>query len=171
MLTLDGIRNYYGNDVEVLYARGYVGDVTGDYNGVVTGQNLVDKRSPKRLIAEAVEMAREADHVIFIGGLNKSNNQDCEGTDRRSLDLPYNQDAVIEALAEVSDNLTVVFVSGNAVAMPWIDEVESVVQVWYLGSETGNAIANILSGEVNPSGKLLHVWRKARGLHGTCRWR
>ncbi|MBO5017258.1 MAG: glycoside hydrolase family 3 C-terminal domain-containing protein [Alistipes sp.] len=151
---LDGIRNYYGDDVEVLYARGYVGDVTGDYNGVVTGQNLVDKRSPKRLIAEAVEMAREADHVIFIGGLNKSNNQDCEGTDRRNLGLPYNQDAVIEALAEVSDNLTVVFVSGNAVAMPWIDEVESVVQVWYLGSEAGNAIANVLSGEVNPSGKL-----------------
>lgn len=151
---LDGIRNYYGDNAEVLYARGYVGDVTGDYNGVVTGQNLVDKRSPKRLIAEAVEMAREADHVIFIGGLNKSNNQDCEGTDRRNLGLPYNQDAVIEALAEVSDNLTVVFVSGNAVAMPWIDEVESVVQVWYLGSEAGNAIANVLSGEVNPSGKL-----------------
>ena len=151
---LDGIRNYYGDDVEVLYARGYVGDVTGDYNGVVTGQNLVDKRSPKRLIEEAVAMAHESDHVIFVGGLNKSNNQDCEGTDRRGLELPYNQDAVIEALAEATDNLTVVFVSGNAVAMPWIDDVESVVQVWYLGSESGNAIANILSGEVNPSGKL-----------------
>ncbi len=151
---LDGIRSYYGDNAEVLYARGYVGDVTGDYNGVVTGQNLVDKRSPKRLIAEVVELAREADHVIFVGGLNKSNNQDCEGTDRRGLELPYNQDAVIEALADESDNLTVVLVSGNAVAMPWIDEVESVVQVWYLGSEAGNAIARILAGEVNPSGKL-----------------
>lgn len=151
---LDGLRAYYDGRAEVAYARGYVGDVTGDYNGVVTGQNLKDKRSPKRLIDEAVTMAQDADHVIFVGGLNKSNNQDCEGTDRKGLELPYNQDAVIEALAQVTDNLTVVFVSGNAVAMPWIDEVESVVQLWYSGSEAGNALARVLSGEVNPSGKL-----------------
>lgn len=151
---LDGLRAYYGDRAEVLYARGYVGDVTGDYNGVVTGQNLKDKRSPKRLIEEAVAMAKDADHVIFVGGLNKSDNQDCEGTDRKGLELPYKQDDVIEALAEVTDNLTVVFVSGNAVAMPWIDEVESVVQLWYSGSEAGNALARVLAGEVNPSGKL-----------------
>ena len=151
---LDGLRAYYAGRAEVAFARGYVGDVTGNYNGVVTGQDLRDKRSPKRLIEEAVEMAQSADHVIFVGGLNKSDNQDCEGTDRKGLELPYNQDDVIEALAAVTDNLTVVFVSGNAVAMPWIDEVESVVQLWYSGSEAGNALARILSGEVNPSGKL-----------------
>ena len=151
---LDGLRAYYAGRAEVAFARGYVGDVTGNYNGVVTGQDLRDKRSPKRLIEEAVEMAQSADHVIFVGGLNKSDNQDCEGTDRKGLELPYNQDAVIEALAAVTDNLTVVFVSGNAVAMPWIDEVESVVQLWYSGSEAGNALARVLSGEVNPSGKL-----------------
>ena len=151
---LDGLRAYYAGRAEVAFARGYVGDVTGNYNGVVTGQDLRDKRSPKRLIEEAVEMAQSADHVIIVGGLNKSDNQDCEGTDRKGLELPYNQDAVIEALAAVTDNLTVVFVSGNAVAMPWIDEVESVVQLWYSGSEAGNALARVLSGEVNPSGKL-----------------
>ena len=151
---LDGLRAYYAGRAEVAFARGYVGDVTGNYNGVVTGQDLRDKRSPKRLIEEAVEMAQSADHVIFVGGLNKSDNQDCEGTDRKGLELPYNQDDVIEALAAVTDNLTVVFVSGNAVAMPWIDEVESVVQLWYSGSEAGNALARVLSGEVNPSGKL-----------------
>lgn len=151
---LDGLRAYYAGRAEVAFARGYVGDVTGNYNGVVTGQDLRDKRSPKHLIEEAVEMAQSADHVIFVGGLNKSDNQDCEGTDRKGLELPYNQDDVIEALAAVTDNLTVVFVSGNAVAMPWIDEVESVVQLWYSGSEAGNALARVLSGEVNPSGKL-----------------
>lgn len=151
---LDGIRRHYEGRAEVVYARGYVGDVTGDYNGVVTGQNLNDDRSAEELIAEAVAMAKDADHVIFIGGLNKSEQQDCEGADRLGIELSYGQDDVIEALAEATDNLTVAFVSGNAVAMPWIEKVESVVQVWYLGSESGNALANILSGEVNPSGKL-----------------
>ena len=151
---LDGIRARFAGSAEVVYARGYVGDVTGNYNGVVTGQNLADKRKPQQLIDEAIALARSADHVIFIGGLNKSDNQDCEGTDRKSLALPYNQDAVIEALAKVTDNLTVVFISGNAVAMPWVDSVESIVQAWYSGSEAGNALANILAGDANPSGKL-----------------
>ncbi|MBR2367755.1 MAG: glycoside hydrolase family 3 C-terminal domain-containing protein [Alistipes sp.] len=151
---LDGIKSYYAGRAEVIYARGYVGDVTGSYNGVVTGQDLRDKRSPKRLIEEAVELAGTADHVIFIGGLNKSEHQDCEGADRKGLELPYNQDDVIEALADASDHLTVVLITGNAVTMPWLERVESVVQGWYLGSESGNILASVLSGEVNPSGKL-----------------
>ena len=60
------------------YARGYVGDATGSYNGVTTGQNLKDDRSPDVLLAEAVEKARTADYVIIFGGLNKSDYQDCE---------------------------------------------------------------------------------------------
>lgn len=151
---LDGLRNYYGDRAEIIYARGYVGDVTGDYNGVVTGQNLEDDRTSEELIAEAVELAKSADHVIFIGGLNKSETQDCEGADRTQYGLPYAQDEVIKALAAETKHLTIVLVSGNAVAMPWLNDVESVVQAWYLGSESGNAIARVLSGEVNPSGKL-----------------
>ena len=75
---LDGIRNRVGNKAEVVYARGYVGDASGEYNGVVSGQNLKDDRTPEELIAEAVRVAGEADYVIFIGGLNKSAHQDCE---------------------------------------------------------------------------------------------
>ncbi len=140
--------------VEVVYARGYVGDVTGSYNGVETGQNLADSRSEEELIREAVEAARSADAVIFIGGLNKSRHQDAEGADRQSLDLPYAQNRVIEALAEVNDRMAVVLVSGNAVAMPWIERVPAVVESWYLGSEAGNALADVLFGDVAPSGKL-----------------
>ena len=151
---LDGIRNRVGDKAEVVYARGYVGDATGEYNGVVTGQNLKDDRTPAELIAEAVKVAADADYVIFIGGLNKSNNQDCEDSDRESLGLPYAQDDVISALAKANKNLIVVNVSGNAVAMPWIAEVPSVLQAWFLGSEAGNSIAAVLMGDANPSGKL-----------------
>ena len=151
---LDGIRNRVGNRAEVVYARGYVGDVSGEYNGVVSGQNLKDGRSPEELIAEAVRVAGEADYVIFIGGLNKSAHQDCEDSDRTGLGLPYGQDRVITELVKVNQNLVLVNVSGNAVAMPWIKEVPAVLQAWFLGSEAGNAIAAGLMGDVNPSGKL-----------------
>jgi len=151
---LEGLQRHYEGRAEVVWVRGYVGDVTGDYNGVVTGQNLEDSRTKEELIAEAVAEARTADHVIFVGGLNKSEKQDCEGADRTQYGLPYAQDELIRTLAAETKHLTVVLVSGNAVAMPWLGDVESVVQAWYLGSESGNALARVLSGEVNPSGKL-----------------
>lgn len=151
---LDGIRQRVGNQAEVVYARGYVGDATGEYNGVVTGQNLKDDRSPEELTAEAVKVAQDADYVIFIGGLNKSAGQDCEDSDRKELGLSYGQDAVISALAKANKNLVVVNISGNAIAMPWVNEVSAIVQDWYLGSEAGSALAAVLMGDVNPSGKL-----------------
>lgn len=153
-LPLDGIKQRFGKQADVVYARGYVGDVGGDYNGVKSGQDLKETRSSAELIAEAVKLAKESDFVVFVGGLNKSDHQDAEGMDRESYGLPYNQDAVISALAKANKNLAVVLVSGNAVAMPWIKEVPSVLQSWYLGSESGHAIAAILAGDANPSGKL-----------------
>ena len=151
---LEGIVERFGDVAEVVYERGYVGDVTGEYNGVTTGQNLKESRTAEELIADAVAAAEDADYVIFVGGLNKSNHQDCENTDRAGLGLPYGQDAVIEALAAATDRLIVVNISGNAVAMPWAGEVPSILQGWYIGSEAGHAIADVLSGDVNPSGKL-----------------
>ena len=151
---LDGIRERADRNVEVVYERGYVGDVTGEYNGVTTGQDLSESRSAEQLIADAVAQAKDADYVVFVGGLNKSAHQDCEDSDRYGLGLPYGQDKVIEALAEANSNLIVVNVSGNAVAMPWVDKVPAVLQAWFIGSEAGHAIADVLSGDVNPSGKL-----------------
>lgn len=151
---LEGIRRRVGDKAEVIYARGYVGDETGEYNGVVTGQNLKETRSAAELKAEAVKVASEADCVIFIGGLNKSDGQDCENTDRKDLSLPYGQDELIEALAGANANLIVVNISGNAVAMPWVGKVAAIVQGWYLGSEAGTSLAAVLMGDVNPSGKL-----------------
>ena len=151
---LDGIKRRMGDGIEISYARGYVGDTGGQFDGVSSGQNLKDDRSARQLIEEAVRIAQSADYVIFIGGLNKSGHQDCEDTDRKGLELPYKQDKVIGALAKVNKNLIVVNISGNAVAMPWISEVPAVIQAWYLGTEAGNAIASVLVGDVNPSGKL-----------------
>ena len=151
---LDGIKMRANGVAEVEYERGYVGDIGGDFDGVSSGQNLAENRNEKQLVADAVAKAKDADYVIFVGGLNKSNNQDCEGADRLSLDLPYNQDMVIEALCEVNKNVAVLLVSGNAVAMPWVEKVPAIVQVWYLGSQAGNSIADVLFGDVNPSGKL-----------------
>ena len=151
---LEGILAAVGDKAEVVYERGYVGDVTGDYNGVVTGQDLSESRSEDKLIADAVAAAKEADAVIFIGGLNKAAHQDCEDSDRYGLELPYAQDKTIEALAAVNPNLTVVIVSGNAVAMPWVDKVNGIMETWFSGSQTGHALADVLFGKVNPSGKL-----------------
>ncbi len=161
-LPLDGIKKAAeAKGIDVVYERGYVGDVTGEYNGVKTGQDLSESRSAEQLIADAVKAAKEADMVIFFGGLNKSDHQDAEGVDRLDFSLPYEQDKVIEALAAANPNLVVVNLTGNAYSMPWIDKVPGIVQGWYIGSEAGNAIADVLFGDVNPSGKLPMTFAKS----------
>lgn len=151
---LDGLRAQAPAGSTVVWERGYVGDPTGEYNGVTSGQDLSESRSADRLIADAADAARRADVVIFVGGLNKATGQDCEDSDRESLALPYNQDAVIEALVAANPRTVVVNVSGNAVAMPWADKVPAILQAWFLGSESGNSLADVIFGRVNPSGKL-----------------
>ena len=106
------------------------------------------------LFNKAIEVAQQADLVLFIGGLNKNHLQDCEGDDRKSYSLPFGQEELIEALLKTNSNLGVIMVSGNGVAMPWLKEVKALLQAWYLGSEAGHAIADVISGDVSPSGKL-----------------
>ena len=151
---LDGLRARAGNTAEVVYARGYVGNIDGSYNGVVSKVNLAESRSAEELLDEAVTEAKKADYVIFVGGLNKNRHQDSEGDDRESYGLPYNQDKIIEALVEANPRTVVVLISGNSVAMPWVDKVPAIVEGWYCGSEAGSALASVLVGDVNPSGKL-----------------
>ena len=163
---LDGLKARLSGIAEVDYARGYVGDVTGAYNGVTTGQDLSESRSEDELIAEAVEKAKKADYVIVFGGLNKSDYQDCEGHDRKDYALPYAQNKLVEALAQVNSRLVFVNISGNAVAMPWIKKVPAVIQGWFIGSESGNALASILVGDANPSGKLPFSWMQSLEQYG-----
>ena len=150
---LEGLKHRAGDGVEIVYARGYVGDPVAQQDGMKV-QDISDNRSAEEMLAEAVAAAKDADYVVFVGGLNKAPHQDCEDADREGLGLPYGQDRLIEELAKVNKNLVVVNISGNAVAMPWIKSVPAVVQGWFIGSEAGNAIADVLAGDVNPSGKL-----------------
>ena len=144
---LDGLRALYGDKIE--YTPGYK-----------SGKPMYGKVEKIRaavtdsLRRRAVEMAREADLVIFVGGLNKNHGQDCENGDREEYALPFGQPRLIDDLAEVNPNLVVVLLSGNAVEMPWASKVPAIVQGWYLGSMAGKSIASVISGKVNPSGKL-----------------
>ncbi len=138
----------FGAD-RVKFAQGYLPG-RNDYER----EHSVAQHVTDSLREQAVSMAREADYVIVVGGLNKNKFQDTEDADRKTYDLPFGQPELIESLARVNKNIVVVLMSGNAVAMPWADRVGAVLQAWYLGSETGPAVVDVLTGRVNPSGRL-----------------
>ena len=114
----------------------------------------VDPAKQEALKQEALEKAKDADLIIFVGGLNKNHKQDCENGDRESYDLSFGQNDLIAQLAAYDSPMIVVTFGGNPYAMPWINQIQGLLHCWYLGSEAGAALANILTGKVNPSGKL-----------------
>ena len=164
VLPLDGLQEFVNRqsvNCQLDYARGYVGDTVQSYDGVTVGRSLYETRSADELISEAVAKAKDADVVIVFGGLNKSNYQDSEGHDRKSFDMPYAQNRLVESLLDVNPRVVFVNISGNAAAMPWIGRIPAVVQGWFLGSESGHALADVLTGAVNPSGKLPFTWYRS----------
>ena len=144
---LAGLRTLYGDKVK--YAQGYRAG-----KPMYSHVEQIPASVQDSLRAEAVAMAKNADVVIMVGGLNKNHQQDCEAGDRESYALPFGQPELIEALQAANPNLIVLLLSGNAVEMPWADKVPAIAQAWYLGSMAGKSIANVVSGKVNPSGKL-----------------
>ena len=144
---LDALTKQFGGKIE--FAQGYMAGRAMYGNEEVVPECIADS-----LRNEAVEKARNSDLVIFIGGLNKNHFQDCEGGDRKSFALPFGQDKLITGLLEANKNVVVVIISGNAVEMPWVKKVPSIVQSWYLGSIGGISLRDVLTGKVNPSGKL-----------------
>ncbi len=144
---LQGLTEKFGAN-KIKYAMGY-GSGAVSYDKVNKSPYDADK-----LRKEAVELASKSDIVIFFGGLNKNTQQDSEGDDRRSYGLPFGQNELIAELQKVNKNIVLVMLSGNAYEMPWLNQATTLVQGWYGGSEAGHALAAVLSGEVNPSGKL-----------------
>ena len=144
---LDGLRALYGD--KITYAQGY-------YSGrALYGiQEPLDAARQDSLRQDALDKARTADLIIYVGGLNKNAKQDCESNDRESYDLSFGQNELISQLAKIQPNIVVVTFGGNAYATPWLSKVPALVHCWYLGSMAGTALANVLSGKVNPSGKL-----------------
>lgn len=121
----------------------------GNFPAIYIGCKPPERAS---LFEEALILASEADQVVLIVGTNSD--WETEGNDRAEFSLPANQDALIEAILEVNPNTTVVLNTGSPVEMPWIDQANAVIQTWFAGQEFGNALVDILTGDVNPSGKL-----------------
>ena len=144
---LEGIKARYKN-ATILHSMGYQTG-SSEYNKVNPPTLNLDS-----LKIEAIKIAEKADIVLFIGGLNKSHLQDCEGDDRQQFGLPFGQEELINEIYTVNKNIGFVLVTGNAVEMPWLDKVRGLLETWYLGSMAGYAIADVISGDVNPSGKL-----------------
>ncbi|WP_299089163.1 glycoside hydrolase family 3 C-terminal domain-containing protein [uncultured Bacteroides sp.] len=144
---LEGLCELYGDKID--FAQGY------DSGRPIYDQvDVVSQETLDKLNAEAMDKAKDADLIIYIGGLNKNHKQDCENGDRESYDLPFGQNRQIAELAKIQSNIIVVTFGGNAYATPWIDDIQALLHCWYLGSEAGRSLANVLGGKVNPSGKL-----------------
>lgn len=173
---LMGLKSHLGGNVLVDYIQGYCRDEEMEQgeqkenwqeNSLENGggqtkaltadreENKVFELEEKRqkLRQQAVGLAGEYDTVIYIGGLNHE--QDCEGRDRADMRLPYEQDRLIGELLDIREDMIVVLTGGSAVEMgSWIERADTLVWGWYGGMEGGNALAEVLLGKVNPSGRL-----------------
>ena len=144
---LEGLKQRYKN-ATVIHTMGFE-----------SGPSVYDQVIPGKLDADslklkAIAFAKKADVVLFVGGLNKSHHQDSEGDDRLQFELPFGQETLLNEIHQVNKNLGMLLLTGNAVEMPWLKNVNGLLQTWYLGSMAGHAIADVVSGAVNPSGKL-----------------
>ena len=146
---LRGLQERFKN-WNITYAEGYKSGPSF-YGGITEIPQAVEDS----LYNDAVDKAKDADLIIYIGGLNKNHFEDCEGGDRLGYNLSFNQDRLISSLASTKKKMITVITSGNAVAMPWLKDITTLVQSWYLGSEAGHALADVLSGDVCPSGKTV----------------
>jgi len=132
----DELRNQLAKDTVIHYAAGYLED------GATTDE----------LINEAVQQAKAADVAILVAGLPGS--YESEGLDRSSLDMPTGHNQLIEAVSAIQPKLAVILMNGSAVTMPWVERVPTIVEAWLGGQAGGAGIADVLTGRVNPSGKL-----------------
>ncbi len=134
---LQGILNRIGKNANVTYSEGY------------------RKGGDASLAERAVAAAKAADVVIYVGGINHDIGYDSEGGDKKGIEIPYGQVELIQQIAKANPRMAVVLVGGSPMEMDaWLEQVPSVMLSWYSGMEGGNAIARVLFGDVNPSGKL-----------------
>jgi beta-glucosidase len=159
---LQGLRNIAGSGVNITYAKGY--DIR---RGGTANRDLVN---------EAVQAASKADVVILVGGWThgynysvwRDNAYDAEDTDKPDMQMPFGQDELFRAVLKANPKTVVVLMGGGAIDMSqWIDQAPAVIQNWYAGLEGGNALARIIFGDVNPSGKLPMTFPKKLEDHGS----
>lgn len=139
---LEGLQKRLGDSVRINFVQGY--NISKD-----------PKTVDQALIQEALKVASSSDAVIIYGGLNHETNMDCEGSDKLDMKLPYGQDQLIKAVAKANPNTVVVILAGTPVEMnEWLTDIKGLLYTGLIGMESGTALAKILVGDVNPSGKL-----------------
>jgi beta-glucosidase len=154
--ALEGISNHVAGDVKIIYAEGYYPPGNWGRPGRKPDGTISTPEDSSNLVVEAVAAAKSADVVIYIGGLNRKVGFDSEGTDRRDIKLPAGQDELLKKIVAANPKTVVVLIGGGAVEMDhsWLSRVPALLYAWYPGIEGGNALARVLFGDVNPSGKL-----------------
>ncbi len=151
-----GLKNRIGNDVEIQYAqayKNYMGMFAGSKANTPEIAQTLDEAPDAALLAEAIAAARNADLVLFFAGTNKF--IESEGIDRENILLPVSQDIIIAKLAEANPNIVTVVVSGGPCDLRVVEtKSNAIVQAWWNGLEGGHALADVLLGNISPSGKL-----------------
>lgn len=156
--VLEGIRNRVGNQIEVLYHEGCkitIGEPGTQKNEI----QLSDPADNRRGIAEAVKLAERAEVIVLAIGGNEQTSREGYGLnhlgDRASLDMVGQQDELVDALAATGKPIVAVLFNGRPLSVRNLAEkAQAIVECWYLGQESGQAVAEVLFGDVNPSGKL-----------------
>ena len=152
---LEGLQAALGNSVQIVYAQGYKSFDRESRNKHMAPQQSADRQ----LLAQAVKAAKGADLVIFFAGDNRE--VETEGSDRKSITLPSGQDELAVALAKANKRLVTVIVSGGQVDISTVNDVSAALLAsWFNGSMGGQALAEVLTGKVSPSGKLPMTWPK-----------
>lgn len=159
---VDFVQGYYADDMdkqesEVSWQADSLENGGGSTAGAEKKSSALEEKR-RILREEAAQKAAEYETVILVGGQNHQ--QDLEGQDRADMKLPYGQDELIEAVLDANPSAVIVLVSGSAVEMPWIDKAKTLVWHWYAGMEGGTALAEVLFGKTNPSGRLPETFPK-----------
>jgi beta-glucosidase len=154
--VLQGIKDVVGNKAEIMYARGanFVDDRKLDERISIFGKpTYTDDRSPQELLKEAIAIASKCDVIVAV--LGEAAEMSGESSSRSDISLPENQRELLKALLATGKPIVMVLFNGRALALPWENaNVPAILDVWFGGTEAGHAIADVLFGRVNPSGKL-----------------
>jgi len=154
--ALDGISNYVGGKAKIIYAEGYYPPGNWGASRLKPDGSHATAAENRDLARQAVAAAKLADVVIYVGGLNHKIGFDSEDGDRKSLELPASQDELLKRIVRANPRTVVVLIGGGPVEMSqsWLSRTPALLYAWYPGMEGGNALARVLFGDVNPSGKL-----------------
>lgn len=157
---LEGLKNKIGDKAEIIYAKGYESTASG-FGSMFRRRTAEEREKEARekeekakiLMQEAVEVASKAGVVLFIGGNNRT--VETEGSDRRDIMLPAGQDQLISEIARVNPNIVTVLVSGAPNDLTVVKPLSRALLIsWFNGTEGGNALADVLTGNISPGGRL-----------------